>query len=62
MLRLSIPMLTLPFLRNVDPLSLLHSFGYVVEGADFLQDIKEGDIITSAVVTDGLDSLVQPKE
>lgn len=36
-------------------------FGYVVEGADFLRDIKEGDIITSAKVTDGLDKLVLPK-
>lgn len=36
-------------------------FGYVVEGADFLQDVKEGDLIVSAKVTDGLDNLVQPK-
>lgn len=41
---------------------LLYSFGYVVEGADFLQDIKEGDIITSAKVTEGLDKLKQPKD
>jgi cyclophilin family peptidyl-prolyl cis-trans isomerase len=41
---------------------LLHSFGYVVEGSDFLQDIKEGDVITSAKVTDGLEYLVQPKD
>jgi cyclophilin family peptidyl-prolyl cis-trans isomerase len=37
------------------------SFGYVVEGADFLRDIKEDDIIVSAKVTDGLDKLVLPK-
>lgn len=39
-------------------------FGYVVEGADFLRDIKEGDIITSAKVTSGIDrlSLPYPKE
>jgi len=37
-------------------------FGYVVEGADFLTVIKEGDIITSAKVTDGADLLISPKE
>ena len=37
-------------------------FGYVVEGADFLQAIKEGDIITSAKVTSGLEYLQQPKD
>lgn len=36
------------------------SFGYVVDGSDFLSDIKEGDIIVSAKVTDGLDKLKQP--
>lgn len=36
-------------------------FGYVVEGADFLTDMKEGDIIVSAKVTEGLDNLEQPK-
>ena len=36
-------------------------FGYAVEGADFLRDIKEGDIITSAKVTEGAENLVQPK-
>lgn len=36
-------------------------FGYVVEGADFLRDIKEDDVIVSAKVTDGLEFLVQPK-
>mmetsp|Transcript_6132 Transcript_6132/g.13904 ORF Transcript_6132/g.13904 Transcript_6132/m.13904 type:complete len:467 (-) Transcript_6132:109-1509(-) len=36
-------------------------FGYVVEGADFLRDVKETDIIVSAKVTEGLDRLVQPK-
>lgn len=35
-------------------------FGYVVEGADFLRDIKEDDIIVSAKVTDGLDKLILP--
>lgn len=35
-------------------------FGYVVEGADFLRDAKEGDIIVSAKVTEGLENLVQP--
>mmetsp|Transcript_31710 Transcript_31710/g.63476 ORF Transcript_31710/g.63476 Transcript_31710/m.63476 type:complete len:466 (+) Transcript_31710:55-1452(+) len=37
-------------------------FGYVVEGADFLRDIKEGDIIVSAKVTEGAENLVQPKQ
>lgn len=32
-------------------------FGYVVEGADFLQDVKEGDVIVSAKVTEGLQYL-----
>ncbi len=36
------------------------SFGYVVEGADFLQAVKEGDVIVSAKVTDGLQYLKQP--
>jgi len=36
-------------------------FGYVVEGADFLSDVKEGDIIKSAKVTKGLELLQQPK-
>jgi cyclophilin family peptidyl-prolyl cis-trans isomerase len=36
-------------------------FGYVVEGSDFLSAIKEGDVIASAKVTDGLQYLVQPK-
>ena len=40
---------------------LSSSFGYVVEGADFLRDTKEDDIIVSAKVTDGLDKLVLPK-
>merc|ERR1712232_538940 len=35
-------------------------FGYVVEGADFLQDVKEGDVIVSAKVTKGLEYLKQP--
>jgi peptidylprolyl isomerase len=36
-------------------------FGYVVEGADFLSSIKEGDIIMSAKVSKGSENLVQPK-
>jgi len=32
-------------------------FGYVVEGADFLADIKEDDVIVSAKVTDGMQYL-----
>lgn len=36
-------------------------FGYVVEGADLLGDIKEGDVIVSAKVTKGIENLVQPK-
>lgn len=39
-----------------------YSFGYVVEGSDFLSDAKEGDIIVSAKVTQGLEYLKQPKE
>ena len=35
-------------------------FGYVVEGADFLSDIKEGDIIVSAKVTEGMNNLKLP--
>jgi peptidylprolyl isomerase len=37
-------------------------FGYVVEGNDLLMDIKEGDIITSAKVTKGLEFLKLPKD
>ena len=37
-------------------------FGYVVEGADFLHDVKEGDIIVSVKVTEGADKLVLPNE
>lgn len=36
-------------------------FGYVVEGADFLSDVKEGDLIVSAKVTKGLENLQAPK-
>lgn len=36
-------------------------FGYVVKGSDFLQDLKEGDVIVSAKVTSGADLLQQPK-
>jgi len=35
-------------------------FGYVVEGAEFLRDAKEGDVIVSAKVTDGEDRLMLP--
>jgi len=35
-------------------------FGYVVKGADFLNDMKEGDIITSAKVTKGAENLKLP--
>lgn len=35
-------------------------FGYVVEGADFLRDAKEGDIIVSSKVTAGIENLVEP--
>jgi len=37
-------------------------FGYVVEGSDFLQDMKEGDVIVSAKVTDGMQYLKLPKD
>lgn len=40
----------------------LFSFGYVVEGSDLLADIKEGDTIVSAKVTDGLNLLKQPRD
>jgi peptidylprolyl isomerase len=36
-------------------------FGYTVEGAKFLADVKEGDVITSAKVISGLDRLVTPQ-
>lgn len=36
-------------------------FGYVVEGADFLRDTKEGDIIVTTKVTSGIENLVEPK-
>lgn len=36
-------------------------FGYTTEGADYLKDIKEGDIITKAKVVSGLENLVMPK-
>jgi len=36
-------------------------FGYVVEGADFLRDITEGDIIVSTKILSGLDKLVLPE-
>merc|ERR1711865_1149214 len=35
-------------------------FGYVVDGAEFLRDAKEGDTIVSAKVTDGMDRLFLP--
>jgi cyclophilin family peptidyl-prolyl cis-trans isomerase len=36
-------------------------FGYTVEGADLLKDVKEGDVVVSAKVTKGLEKLVRPK-
>lgn len=39
----------------------MDSFGYVVEGEGFLRDMKEGDIIVSAKVTEGAENLIQPK-
>jgi len=36
-------------------------FGYVIEGSDFLQDVREGDIIVSAKVTEGLEYLKDPQ-
>lgn len=35
-------------------------FGYVVEGEDFLRDMKEDDIIVSAKVTEGIENLARP--
>ena len=32
-----------------------------MEGADFLSDMKEGDVIVSAKVTDGIEYLVRPE-
>ena len=42
-------------------LLLTASFGYVVDGADYLSDIKEGDVIQYAKVIEGAENLVQPK-
>lgn len=36
------------------------NFGYTVDGADFLADIKEGDIVTSAKITEGMELLERP--
>jgi cyclophilin family peptidyl-prolyl cis-trans isomerase len=36
-------------------------FGYTTEGADFLKDVKEGDVITKATVVSGKENLVLPK-
>lgn len=36
-------------------------FGYVVEGADYLSYLEEGDVIVAAKVTQGLEHLVPPK-
>jgi len=47
--------------HETSPCILFCSFGYVVEGSDFLSDIKEGDVIVSAKVTKGLENLVDPK-
>jgi len=35
-------------------------FGYTIDGARFLSDLKEGDIIVKATVTSGAENLVQP--
>lgn len=34
-------------------------FGYTVEGADLLKDVKEGDVIVSAKVLKGAENLYQ---
>lgn len=34
-------------------------FGYTVDGADLLKDVKEGDVIVSAKVTKGLENLYE---
>jgi cyclophilin family peptidyl-prolyl cis-trans isomerase len=34
-------------------------FGYTLDGADLLKDVKEGDIIASAKVTRGIENLVR---
>ena len=34
-------------------------FGYTLDGADLLKDVKEGDIISSAKVTKGIENLVR---
>ena len=36
-------------------------FGYTVDGAEMLKDIKVGDIIVSAKVISGNDKLITPK-
>lgn len=36
------------------------SFGYIVEGTEFLRQLKESDMIVSAKVLDGMDNLVRP--
>lgn len=33
-------------------------FGYTTEGADFLKDIKEGDVITRATILSGKENFV----
>jgi peptidylprolyl isomerase len=35
-------------------------FGYVVEGQEVLDKLKQGDVIESAKVIDGAENLVQP--
>ena len=37
-------------------------FGYTVDGARLLSDVKEGDVIVSAKVTSGLNNLVAPSD
>lgn len=36
-------------------------FGYAVDGAELLKDVKAGDVITSTKIIKGLDKLVIPK-
>lgn len=36
-------------------------FGYTTEGADFLKDVREGDIISKATIVSGKENLIMPK-
>lgn len=42
------------------PTATTACFGYTTDGARLLSDVKEGDVIVSAKVVDGLDRLVRP--